>query len=69
MRNLREAIHQKRLDLWKNKNCLLHHDNAPPHTSLLVREFLAKNKTIMLPQPPYSSDLALRDFLVPETEE
>ncbi|UYV78760.1 hypothetical protein LAZ67_16002673 [Cordylochernes scorpioides] len=45
MRNLREAIRQKRPDLWKNKNWLLHHDNAPAHTSLLVRDFLAKKKT------------------------
>ncbi|KAG5306679.1 SETMR methyltransferase, partial [Acromyrmex insinuator] len=51
MRNLREAIRQKRPDLWKNKNWLLHHDNAPAHTSLLVREFLAKNNTLMMPQP------------------
>ncbi|UYV76060.1 hypothetical protein LAZ67_13002356, partial [Cordylochernes scorpioides] len=58
MRNLREAIRQKRPDLWKNKNWLLHHDNAPAHTSLLVREFLAKNNTLMMPQPPYSPDLA-----------
>ena len=57
MRNLREAIRQKRPDLWKNKNRLLHHDNAPAHTSLLVRECLAKNNTIM-PQPPCSPDLA-----------
>ncbi|UYV60623.1 hypothetical protein LAZ67_1001697 [Cordylochernes scorpioides] len=28
MRNLCEAIRQKRPDLWKNKNWLLHHDNA-----------------------------------------
>ncbi|UYV78687.1 hypothetical protein LAZ67_16002391, partial [Cordylochernes scorpioides] len=58
MRNLREAIRQKRPDLWKNKNRLLHHDNAPAHTSLLVRDFLAKNNTLMMPQPPYSPDLA-----------
>ncbi|UYV77099.1 hypothetical protein LAZ67_14003280 [Cordylochernes scorpioides] len=46
MRNFREAIRQKRPDLWKNKNWLLHHDNAPAHTSLLVRDFLAKNNRI-----------------------
>ncbi|UYV78161.1 hypothetical protein LAZ67_16000324 [Cordylochernes scorpioides] len=57
MRNLREAIRQKRPDLWNNKNRLLHHDNAPAHTSLLVRDFLAKNNTLMMPQPPYSPDL------------
>ncbi|UYV82496.1 hypothetical protein LAZ67_21002531 [Cordylochernes scorpioides] len=58
MRNFREAIRQKRPDLWKNKNWLLHHDNAPAHTSLLVRDLLAKNNTLMMPQPPYSPDLA-----------
>ena len=42
MRNLREAIREKRPDLWKNKNWLLHHDNALTHTSLLVNDFLAK---------------------------
>ena len=63
MRNLREAIRQKRPDLWKNKNWLLHHDNAH-HTSLLVRKFLTKNNTLMMPQPPYSPDLALCDFFL-----
>ncbi|UYV62450.1 hypothetical protein LAZ67_2000633 [Cordylochernes scorpioides] len=64
MRNLREAIRQKRPDLWKNKNWLLHHDNAPAHTSLLVRDFLAKTNTLMMPQPPYSPDLAPCDFFL-----
>ncbi|UYV61239.1 hypothetical protein LAZ67_1004007 [Cordylochernes scorpioides] len=64
MRNLREAIRQKRPDLWKNKNWLLHHDNAPAHTSLLVRDFLPKNNTLMMPQPPYSPDLAPCDFFL-----
>ncbi|UYV64394.1 hypothetical protein LAZ67_3000512 [Cordylochernes scorpioides] len=64
MRNLREAIRQKRPDLWKNKNRLLHHDNAPAHTSLLVRDFLAKNNTLMMPQPLYSPDLAPCDFFL-----
>ncbi|KAG5316891.1 MOS1T transposase, partial [Acromyrmex insinuator] len=40
------------------------HDNAPAHTSLLVREFLAKNNTLMMPQPPYSPDLAPCDFFL-----
>ncbi|UYV84344.1 hypothetical protein LAZ67_X001901, partial [Cordylochernes scorpioides] len=64
MRNLREAILQKRPDLWKNKNWLLHHDNAPAHTSLLVRDLLAKNNTLMMPQPTYSPDLAFCDFFL-----
>ncbi|UYV77400.1 CSNK1A1 [Cordylochernes scorpioides] len=64
MGNLREAIRQKRPDLWKNKNWLLHYDNAPAHTLLLVRDFLAKNNTLMMPQPPYSPDLAPCDFFL-----
>ncbi|UYV80725.1 hypothetical protein LAZ67_19001545 [Cordylochernes scorpioides] len=64
MRNLCEAIRQKRPDLWKNKNWLLHHLNAPAHTSLLVRDFLAKTNTLMIPQPPYSPDLAPCDFFL-----
>ncbi|UYV75977.1 hypothetical protein LAZ67_13002008 [Cordylochernes scorpioides] len=64
MRNLREAIRQKRPGLWKNKNWLLHHDNAPAHTSLLVRDFVPKNNTLMMPQPPYSPDLAPCDFFL-----
>ena len=29
---------------------ILHHDNAPDHTSMLVREFLSKNKTLIMSQ-------------------
>lgn len=63
-RRLREAIRKKRPDLWRNNSWLLHHDNAPAHTSLLVREFLAKNNTVMMPQPPYSPDMAPCDFFL-----
>ena len=31
---------------------------------MLVLEFLAKNKTVIMNQPPYSPDLAPVDFLV-----
>lgn len=34
------------------------------HTSVLVREFLAKNNTIMMPQLPYSPDIAPCDFFL-----
>ena len=42
----------------------MHHDNAPAHTSLLVREFLAKNNTVTMPQPPYSPDMGPCDFFL-----
>ena len=40
------------------------HDNAPAHSSLLVRDFLAKNNTTIMPQPPYIPDLAPCDFFL-----
>ena len=41
LRWLRENVRCKRPEMWKNRDWLLHHDNAPAHTSL-VREFLTK---------------------------
>jgi transposase len=43
---------------------MLHHDNAPAHVSLLICEFLAKQETIVVPQAPYSPDLAPADFFL-----
>lgn len=42
--------------------CLLLHDNAPSHTSLVVRQFLARNQVCVLNHSPYSPDLAPCDF-------
>jgi len=53
MRRLREAIRKKRPELWNNQSWILHHDNAPAYTSLLVRDFLVKNNTVIMPQPLY----------------
>ena len=44
MRRLRKAIRQKRTKNSKNESWILHHDNAPAHTLMLVYEFLVKNK-------------------------
>jgi hypothetical protein len=35
---------------------------VPAHALLLIRDFLADANTTVLPQPPYSPDLALADF-------
>jgi len=40
--------------MWKNGDWLLHHDNAPAHTSLVVKEFLTKNNMTTVPHPAYS---------------
>ena len=51
----------------KKQSWILHHDNAPAHTSMLVLEFLAKNKTVIMPQPLYSPYLDPADvFLFPK---
>jgi len=62
MRRLREAIRKNHPELWKNNSWLLRHDNTPTHSSLLVRDYLAKNNTVIM--PPYSPDLAFCDFFV-----
>lgn len=59
---LRKRILRVRPDIadsWK-----LHHDNAPCHTALLVREFLANHRVATLPHPPYSPDIAPADFFL-----
>jgi len=64
LKHLREAVHQKRPQLWMNQSWVLHHNNAPAHSSFLVHNFLAKNETTVVPQPPYSPDLAPADFFL-----
>jgi histone-lysine N-methyltransferase SETMAR len=41
---------------------LLQHDNACPHTSLRTQEHITKMAWMVLPHPPYSTDLAPSDF-------
>ena len=59
---LRDAMRRKRPVLWENQTWMLHHDNAPAHASLLIRSYLAKHQTSVVPHPPYSPDLAPADF-------
>ncbi|KAL4154268.1 hypothetical protein QTP88_002093 [Uroleucon formosanum] len=59
---LRERVRRKRPELWENYSWILHQDNAPAHSALSVKRFLAKNRTPVLQHPPYSPDLAPCDF-------
>ena len=43
LRRLRESIRRKRPGLWRTKSWFLHHDNAPAHSLLLIRDYCAKN--------------------------
>ena len=42
----------------------MHHDNAPDHTSMLAREFLSKNKTVIMLQPLYLPEFSLADLFL-----
>ena len=69
LRQLRGNVRRKRPEMWKNRDWLLHHNNAPAHTSLVVRAFLTKNNMTTVPHPVYLPDLApLRFLCVPENE-
>lgn len=46
------------------KSWKLHHDNAPCHGAIVVRQLLAKFGVATLPHPPYSPDLAPPDFFL-----
>jgi len=59
---LRDAVCRKRPELWENQTWMLHHDNAPAHASLLIRSYLAKHQTSIVPHPSYSLDLSPADF-------
>ena len=62
LKRLREKVRRRRPELFANKSWILHHDNAPAHTALSVREFLATKQITVLEHPAYSPDLAHSDF-------
>lgn len=64
LRNLRENIRRKRPELWKSQSWFLHHDNASIHTAHLTRDYLVKNNVHVIPQAPYSPDMAPCDFFL-----
>ena len=58
LKRLRDAVRRKRPRFWSSGDWLLHHDNAPVHSSKLVQQFLANHKIVQLRQPPYSPNIA-----------
>ena len=62
LERLRNRVHPVRpeiADTW-----MLHHDNAPCHTAISVKEFLAKKGISVVPQPPHSPDLSPYEFFL-----
>jgi hypothetical protein len=43
IRHLRDAVRQKKPNLWASRNWHLHYDNAPAHSSHRIQGFLAKH--------------------------
>jgi hypothetical protein len=64
LQRLRDAVRRKLPHKWSSGTWLLHHDIAPCHAGLSVREFLAKHSIPMVPHPSYSPDLASCDFFL-----
>jgi len=60
---LRAAIKQKRLGKLRH-GVLLHHDNAPAHTSAVAVAAVRECGFRLLNHPPYSTDLAPTDYHV-----
>jgi histone-lysine N-methyltransferase SETMAR len=63
LETLRERVRRKRPQLWEN-GFILHQDNAPSHSALSVKQFLAEKSITVLEHPPYSPDLAPCDFFL-----
>jgi histone-lysine N-methyltransferase SETMAR len=59
---LREALRAKRPSLVNRNKVHFHHDNARPHTARTTKELLNSYSWKVLPQPPYSPDIAPSDF-------
>lgn len=51
-------------EMWANGEWMLHHDNAPVHFSLLIRDFFTKNAMTVVPHPLYPPDLAPTNFFL-----
>jgi len=64
LKRLGDRLRRVRPELWEGRQWILHHDNAPAHSALIVPEFLARNSITMLEHPPYSLDLAPCDFFL-----
>jgi [histone H3]-lysine36 N-dimethyltransferase SETMAR len=48
----------------RSTRLLLHHDNAAPHGTKQVKDYIASQGIQIMPHPPYSPDLAPMDFWV-----
>jgi hypothetical protein len=59
---LSKRISRARPQFQAEGSWFLLHDNAPSHSALVVKSFLAKHSVVEISHPPYSPDLAPADF-------
>jgi len=62
LERLRERVIRVRPNIATN--WILHHDNAPAHATFSVAQVLTSKGITMIPQPPFSPDLAPCDFIL-----
>ncbi len=62
IQELYEAIQNRRTQLWRRGDIILHDDNASPHRADPVEHWKRQHAIRVLPHPPYSPDLAPADF-------
>ena len=62
LKRLRERVWRTRPELWRTGKWLIHHDNAPAHMALRIRQFVTSQGMTLVPHPPYSPDLAPPTF-------
>jgi hypothetical protein len=60
LKQLHEAVHRKRHELWPN-NWIIHHDNTT-QKALFAKQFPVPKSITEMKHPPYSLDLAPNDF-------
>nr|KAF7392484.1 hypothetical protein H0235_017483 [Vespula pensylvanica] len=60
---LNETVQEKRPELENRKDVVLQHDNAKPHTSLVIRQKLLELGWDVMPHSSYSPELAI--YFVP----
>jgi hypothetical protein len=66
---LHEAVRWRRPELWPD-SWILHHDNAPTHDALTVREFLAKKIDIEIgPSTTFARFGPMQHLAIPKTED
>lgn len=62
LRRLRDVVQRKWSEMWTERSWLLHQNNPPAHTTLSIRQFLAKHSTSTI-QQPYSLHLPSQFFV------